>query len=137
MTMQPVWIKRAALVGVAAGAVLFASVYPALAATAPSLGSARSFAVLAGTTVTNTGPTTITGDVGVSPGSAITGLASITLSGATHAADAVALPAQSDVTTTYNALAAAPCTQSFSGTAVELGGGRSRRASTATHRPRN
>ncbi|MGZ6214297.1 MAG: ice-binding family protein, partial [Candidatus Limnocylindria bacterium] len=108
--------------GVAAGAVLFASVYPALAATAPSLGSAQSFAVLAGTTVTNTGPTTITGDLGVSPGSAITGLASITLSGATHAADAVALQAQTDVTTAYNALAAAPCTQSFTGTAVELGG---------------
>ncbi len=122
MTSQRAWIKLASLVGVAAGAVLFASVYPALAATAPSLGSAQSFAVLAGTTVTNTGPTTITGDVGVSPGSAITGLASITLSGATHAADAVALQAQSDVTTAYNALAAAPCTQSFTGTAVELGG---------------
>ncbi len=99
-----------------------ASSYPADAATAPSLGAAQSFAVLAGTTVTDTGPTSITGDLGVSPGSAITGLGSITLAGATHAGDAVALQAQNDVITAYDALAGAPCTQSFTGTAVQVGG---------------
>jgi hypothetical protein len=116
------WTPRLVVVGLAAGALLVASVYPAFAATAPSLGSAQSFAVLGGTTVTNTGPTTITGDLGVSPGAAITGLGSITVSGAVHAADALALQAQNDVTTAYNALASAPCTQSFTGTAVEIGG---------------
>jgi Ice-binding-like len=115
-------MKQAVLGGLAGGALLFAGIYIAGAATAPSLGSAQSFAVLGGTTVTNTGPTTLTGDLGVSPGSAITGSASITLSGATHAADAVALQAQNDVTTAYNALASAPCTQSFTGTAVQVGG---------------
>ena len=116
------WAKRAVFVALAAGAALFASAYPAGAATAPSLGSAESFAVLGGTTVTNTGATTITGDLGVSPGSAITGQASITLTGATHEGDAVAANAQSAVTTAYNALGSEGCTSSFTGTAVELGG---------------
>ncbi len=110
------WTKRAVFAGLAVGAVLFA--YSAGAATAPSLGSAQSFAVLGGTTVTNTGPTTINGDLGVSPGSAITGQASITLTGAMHAGDAVALAAQNDVTTAYNALSSEACT----GTNVALSG---------------
>src|ERR1035437_6981432 len=76
------------------------------------LGTVDSFAILAGTTVTNTGPTTISGNVGVSPGSAVTGFPPGTVTNGTiHAADAVAAQAQSDVTTAYNdAAGRTPCT---------------------------
>ena len=67
------------------------------------LGTAAPFAVLAGTTVTNTGPSVISGDVGVDPGSAVTGFPpGSVINGTQHVADAVALQAQSDVTTAYN-----------------------------------
>jgi hypothetical protein len=76
----------------------------ASAAQAPvNLGTAASFAVLAGTTVTNTNtPTTINGNLGVDPGSAVTGFPPGTVNGTQHDADPVALQAQSDLTTAYN-----------------------------------
>jgi len=93
---------------------------PASAQTAPSLGSAQSFAVLGGQTVTNTGSSIITGDLGVSPGSAVTGFPPGLVSGTIHAADALALAAQNSVTTAYNSLASQACTQDLTGT--DLGG---------------
>ncbi len=74
----------------------------ALAATQPNLGTADSFAVLAGSAVTNTGPTVVTGDLGVSPGTAVTGFPPGTVVGAQHSADAVALQAKTDLVTAYN-----------------------------------
>lgn len=74
-----------------------------------NLGTTSSFAVLAGTTITNTGPTTINGDAGGdvglhpgNPGTAFPGQASVTLSGAVHLADAVALQAKNDLITAYD-----------------------------------
>src|SRR6202521_1335608 len=70
------------------------------------LGTASSFGVLAGSTVTNTGSSVISGNVGVWPGTAITGFPpGIVIGGTIHAADAVANNAQTDLTTAYNVAA--------------------------------
>jgi Ice-binding-like len=73
----------------------------ALAAPATvGLGTAASFSVLGGSTITNTGPTTMFGDLGLAPGSSVTG-APVVL-GQTHVADAVAIEAKNSLTTAYN-----------------------------------
>ena len=85
------------------------------------LGTADPFAVLAGTTVTNTGPSIVGGDLGVSPGSAITGFPpGMVTGGTTHAMDAVALQAQNDLTTAYNFAAGESCGTDLTG--HDLGG---------------
>lgn len=91
-----------------------------LAATAPYLGNVLSFAVLGASTVTSTGNTILNGDLGVSPNNAITGFPPGIVNGVTHAADAVALQAQTDGTAVYNALALQPCTANLTG--QDLGG---------------
>ena len=65
-----------------------------------ALGSASTFAELSGSGVTSTGATIINGDLGVSPGTGLTGAP--TVNGATHLADSVAAQAQLDLTTAYN-----------------------------------
>jgi uncharacterized repeat protein (TIGR01451 family) len=67
-----------------------------------NLGTAANFAVLAGSGITNTGPTTITGDVGTFPTTTETGFGSVTLIGTNHAGDAVTQGAKTDLTTAYN-----------------------------------
>lgn len=66
------------------------------------LDSAGNFAALAGSTITNTGPTSITGDMGVSAGSAITGFLPGIVVGAQHASDPVAAQGIADLTVAYN-----------------------------------
>ena len=86
------------------------------------LGTAEGFAVLAGSTVTNTGPSIISGNVGLSPGTAIVGFPPgiVIPPGVIHATDAVALQAQSDVVIAYNDLAGRA--SDFDLTGQDLGG---------------
>ena len=72
------------------------------------LGTACSFGILGATpVVSSVGPTIVTGDVGIWPAASITGFPPGTLTGTKHAADAVAMTAQGDLTTAYNFAAAA------------------------------
>jgi type VI secretion system secreted protein VgrG len=86
-----------------------------------ALGTAQSFAVLGGSTVTNTNPTTVEGNLGVYPGLAVTGFPpGLVIGGTIHAADQVALQAQNDTTTAYNTLAGEAPTLDLTG--QDLGG---------------
>jgi hypothetical protein len=71
----------------------------------PPVGTACGVGILAGSTVTNTGPSHVTGDVDLSPGTAITGFDNAggpgTITGSYHAADPTAAQAQLDLTTAY------------------------------------
>jgi len=64
------------------------------------LGSATTFGVLAATTVTSTGNTTINGDLGVSPGNTVSGAP--TVNGTLHLGDPIAAQAQADLLIAYN-----------------------------------
>jgi len=91
------------------------------AASVVSLGAADTFAVLGGSTVTNTGATVVTGDLGVSPGTAVTGFGpGVVLNGSIHMNDALAMQAHADAATAYAQLAGETPTTDLSG--MNLGG---------------
>jgi hypothetical protein len=86
----------------------------------PSLGTAATYGILAGASVTCAGaPGTINADVGISPGNTLTGFPPCTITGVQHLGDATALTAQNDLTANYNALVALNCTSTI---VADLGG---------------
>ena len=91
-----------ASIGVLVATFLFGLTGLVIAATSVNLGAADNFAVLAGSTITNTGSSVINGDLGLSPGTAVTGFPPGTLNGTQHAADTAAANAQAALTTAYN-----------------------------------
>ena len=102
--------------GLVSLALLLAAVLATSAqAASVGLGTTDSFSVLGGSTVTNTGPSTLAGDLGVSPGTAVTGFPPGTVGGTIHANDAVARQAQADLVTAYNDAARRRSTATVSG----------------------
>lgn len=75
----------------------------------PTLGTAQTYGILAGTTVTCVTGGTINASVGVSAGSTLTGFPPCTISGDTNLGNATAATAQNNLTTAYNGLAGMPC----------------------------
>ena len=68
----------------------------------PLFGLADNFTILAGSTVANTGNTTVTGDIGLSPGTSVVGFPPGTVNGTMHVANTTAAQAKLDLTTAYN-----------------------------------
>lgn len=101
------WYAPVLLLGTAAVLTVFGGTEVTLAAPSAQspvgLGTAQSFAVLAGTTVTNTGASVVSGDLGLFPGSAVTGFPpGKVIAGKEHITDSVAKQAKADLTTAYN-----------------------------------
>jgi hypothetical protein len=99
---------RTLVVALVLSPLLFASSAAAVAVT-PPLGTAANYAAVAATTITNTGPTVVTGDLGVFPGTAVVGFPPGTVNGTIHAGDAAAGTAAADALTAYNQAAGEPC----------------------------
>ena len=101
---------------------LFCVIPPVLAQTAPALGVADTLSVLGASAITNTGSSVVTGDLGIWPnnGSSITGFPPGIVVGAVLPGNAVAMQAQSDLSSAYNDLAGRACDTVLTG--IDLGG---------------
>lgn len=119
---SPIHLKRG-LAGVVVAAALALVAVPASALAAPvNLATAEPFVVLGGAAVTNTGPSVLNGDLGVSPSNAITGFgAPAVVNGAIHEADPVALQAQADLTNAYTVASEQPVAPADDLTGTNLG----------------
>jgi hypothetical protein len=115
-------LRRARLAGVALAATLAFAALPVVAqASAVNLGTVSPFVVLAGSTATNEGTSVLNGDLGLSPGTSLTGFNEAVVNGVTHENDAVAAQGQSDLTTAYNVAAGQPISPGNDMTGIDLG----------------
>jgi len=114
---------RAAMIGIAV-CLVFAAIPIGIAQAAPvNLATAQPFVVLSGAGATNTGPSVLNGDLGVSPGTSLSGFgAPAVVNGAVHANDGVAAQAQADLTTAYNVAAGQAISPGNELTGQNLGG---------------
>jgi hypothetical protein len=119
---NPIHLRHVRRAGIAL-AVGFALVaLPSAAQAQVNLGTAGSFVVLGGASVTNTGPSVLNGDLGVSPGTSLQGFGlPAVVNGATHNNNGVAAQAQLDLATAYDVAAAQPVLPSDDLTGTDLG----------------
>jgi hypothetical protein len=120
---NPIHLKRARRAGLAlAVGAAFAAVPVTAQASQVNLATAGPFVVLGGAAVTNTGPSVLNGDLGVAPGTALSGFGlPAVVNGATHANDGVARQAKLDLTTAYNVAAGQPVAPANNLTGTNLG----------------
>jgi hypothetical protein len=116
-------LRRAGRTGLALAVGFAFAAVPVAAQAAPvNLATVGPFVVLGGTTVTNTGPSVLNGDLGVAPGTALVGFGlPAVVNGATHDNDAVAGHAQADLTRAYNVAAGQPVAPANDMTGKNLG----------------
>jgi hypothetical protein len=102
-------------------AALFCASSPGWAA--PILGNASPFAVLAGASITSTGSTVITGELGVSPGTSVTGFypPGVVIGGTVHLNDGLAIGAAADFLSAYTTLGGSAVTQNLTGGDLGVG----------------
>lgn len=119
---NPTHLRHARRAGIAL-AVGFALVaLPSAAQAQVNLGTTDSFVVLGGAGVTNTGPSVLNGDLGVSPGTSLQGFGlPAVVNGATHNNNGVAAQAQLDLATAYDVAAAQPVLPADDLTGTNLG----------------
>lgn len=119
---SPIRPKRG-IAGIILAFALALFAVPAAVAAPVNLATVTPFVVLGGATVTNTGPSVLNGDLGVSPGTALAGFGlPAVVNGATHENDAVAAQAQSDLTNAYDVAAGQPVAPADDLSGTDLGG---------------
>jgi len=121
MTHKYFTLAAGLAIAILLGAASFLPLVPSTSAqSGVPLGSTTTFAILAGQAVTSTGLSVVNGDLGISPGTALTGFPPGVITGAKHLGDPVAAQALADAQVLYAYLDGLPCGTNLTG--QDLGG---------------